>query len=71
MADSSRLSKDRVRVSITPKKEMVEQIDAMASRLGMSRSAVCSMLIATGLESYQMILQLPEEKLKVLVESLK
>lgn len=67
----SKVSKDRIRVSITPTKQILDQVDAMAMRLGMSRSATCSMLIATGLESYNALLSLPEEKLKVVVDALK
>lgn len=65
------LSDKKKRVSITPTKEVVKQIDAIAERLGMSRAAVCNMLIMTSLESYNKLLQMNPEQLEVVTRVLK
>lgn len=65
------LSEKKMRVSITPTKEVVVQIDAIAERLGMSRSAVCNMLIMTSLESYNKLLEMNPEQLETVTRILK
>lgn len=66
----SKVADSRVRISVTPTEEILKRVDDLSVRLGMSRSATCTMLIATGLESYDALLRLPEEKLRVVVSAL-
>lgn len=64
------ISKNRVRVSITPTKDIIKEVDAIADVMGTSRSMVCSMLIAQGIESYKQIKAIPPEKLSAIAELL-
>lgn len=67
--EKSKVADSRVRISLTLTEEILKQVDDLSVRLGMSRSATCSMLIATGIESYNILMSLPEEKMKVIVQN--
>ena len=57
------VSDKRVRVSIAPPKEIVEKLDELAKRTGMTRSGMATYLIVQGLESYEVVTRIPEDVL--------
>lgn len=57
------VSGKRVRVSIAPPKEVVEKLDELANRTGMTRSGMATYLIVQGLESYEVVTRIPEDVL--------
>ena len=68
--DIEMVSSKRVRISLSPTVEILEKVDSLAQKMGMTRSATCSFLISTALESYDCLSNLPEDKLKILVDTL-
>lgn len=62
------IGKTRMRVSISPTIETIKEVDKLAKEMGTSRSMVCNMLIAQGVESYKQIRRIPDEKLGAIAE---
>lgn len=62
------LAKDKRRVSVVLPKTVVEKIDKMANKSGMSRSQMIAFMTVQGVESYEAVLKFPEEKLNRLVQ---
>lgn len=54
-----------MRVQVNLSEKMVERVDRIAEDMGLSRSAVCNMLIGQGVNSYEkannIIANLPQE----------
>lgn len=54
-----------MRVQVNLSEKMVERVDRIAEDMGLSRSAVCNMLIGQGVSSYEkannIIANLPQE----------
>ncbi len=64
------LAKDKKRVSVVLPNSVIEKLDAMASKSGMSRSQMIAFMTVQGVESYEAVLKFPEEKLNKLVQAL-
>lgn len=64
------ISKDKRRVSVILPLSVVEKIDGLASKSGMSRSQMVAWLTVQGVESYEAVMKLPMETLNKLKEAL-
>lgn len=64
------LAKDKKRVSVILPISVVEKIDKLANKSGMSRSQMIAFMTVQGVESYEAVLKFPEEKLNKLVQAL-
>lgn len=65
-AKKDRLSPDKVRICITPTREVVSKIDELAAAFGMSRSATCNFIICQGLQSYDAVKSFNKEQIEAL-----
>lgn len=61
---------NRVRITISPKKNVLEKIDEYAEKMGMSRSDVVCFMVMQGIESYETVKNLPADVLMKLAESI-
>lgn len=52
-----------MRVQVNISDEMVNRLDVIAKQMGVSRSALCSMLIGQGVMTYESSMQIVLEKL--------
>lgn len=60
---------EKIRVSVTIPKSVCEKIDNLASKSGMSRSQMVAFMAVQGVESYEVVMNFPDE-LKKLVEKI-
>lgn len=63
------VSDEKIRVSVTIPKSVCEKIDSLASKSGMSRSQMVAFMAVQGVESYEVVMNFPDE-LKKLVEKI-
>lgn len=63
------VSDEKIRVSVTIPKSVCEKIDNLASKSGMSRSQMVAFMAVQGVESYEVVMNFPDE-LKKLVEKI-
>ena len=61
----------RVRITISPRRELLEKIDDFARKTGMSRSDAVSFMVQQGLESYEAVKSLPSDVINKLVDTIK
>lgn len=64
------IGKDRVRITISPKRNVLEKIDEYAEKMGMSRSDVVCWMVMQGIESYETVKSLPADVMMKLAESI-
>ena len=60
---------EKIRVSVTIPKSVCEKIDNLASKSGMSRSQMVAFMAVQGVQSYEVVINFPDE-LKKLVEKI-
>lgn len=65
------VGKDRTRITISPRKEILERIDEFSRETGMSRSDVIQFMVIKGFESYDAVKNLPADILAKLAEQIK